>query len=59
MNSNLKLQSTAFALAITLTLGTLGGLNLLATGQHASTAQAKAAAPQPAQAAAVLKAQRG
>lgn len=59
MNSNRKLQATAFALAISVTLGTLGALNLLATEQHAATLLAKAQASQSSQAAAVLKSQRG
>lgn len=59
MNPNRTLQSAALALALALTLGTLGGLNLLASDPHAAAAQAKAPASPPTQAVAALRAQRG
>lgn len=46
MTPSRSLQSAAFALALSLTLATLGSLNLLATDQHAATALARAAAAQ-------------
>ena len=46
MTPSRSLQSAAIALALSLTLATLGSLNLLATEQHAATALARAAAAQ-------------
>ena len=43
-------QSAAFALALTVTLATLGSLNLLAQDAHANTALARAHTPAQTQA---------
>lgn len=51
--------ATALGLALMITLVTMGGLNHLATEQHAATVMAKAAAGQQAQASAATAALRG
>lgn len=51
MTLSRSIQSAAFALALSITLATLGGLNLLARDQHADAVLAKAASVQQAAAA--------
>lgn len=51
MTPSRSIQSAAFALALTVTLATLGSLNLLAQDQHATGVLAKASATQQAAAA--------
>lgn len=51
MTPSRSIQSAAFALALTVTLATLGSLNLLAQDQHAASLLAKATATQQAAAA--------
>ena len=46
MTPSRSIQSAAFALALTITLATLGSLNLLAQDQYAGAVLAKAAATQ-------------
>lgn len=46
MTPSRSIQSAAFALALTITLATLGSLNLLAQDQHAGNQMAKATQPQ-------------
>ena len=41
MNTSRRLQSAAFALALTITLGVFGGLNALANDPHAAQAMAQ------------------
>lgn len=48
MTPSPSIQSAAFALALSLTLATLGSLNLLAQDQHAGAVLAKAASVQQA-----------
>ena len=60
MTPSRSIQSAAFALALSLTLATLGSLNLLAQDQHAGSVLAKATAAQlAATAAAARSAPRG
>lgn len=51
MTPSRSIQSAAFALALSLTLATLGSLNLLAQEQHAGAVLAQAAQQQQAAAA--------
>ena len=51
MTPSRSIQTAAFALALTVTLATLGSLNLLAQDQHAAGLLARAAATQQAVAA--------
>lgn len=51
MNPSRSIQTAAFALALTVTLATLGSLDLLAQDQHAAGLLAKATATQHAAAA--------
>ena len=51
MTPSRSIQSAAFALALSITLATLGSLNLLAQDQHAAGVLAKASATQQAAAA--------
>ena len=46
MTPSRSIQSAAFALALSITLATLGSLNLLAQDQHAGAVLAKATAGQ-------------
>ena len=55
MTPSRSIQSAAFALALSLTLATLGGLNQLAQDQHASSTLAKATATQHAETAAAAR----